>query len=277
MQDLIQYPIEDGPTPGDEAGPTLSGSIAMQRPSFPMDGDYSTIDGARAGFAALEEALRAANDRRAIFVGAYLTITSAMGEAIEAGQFMDGPWVRSYLLHFARLYIEAFRAFEHGDLEHVPTAWRVAFELSARGEGMAIQHLLLGVNAHINHDLAIALVRSGIDPDRPMRYDDHTGVNEVLKRTTNTLQDHVERLYSPALYFLDEVFGQWDEEFSCLMVDKARETAWVHCLDLVGCSCEEDEAVVMRRIDDHSGALARLIAAPYASPLNLIRAMRTSF
>lgn len=277
MQDRNEYPIEDVSTSGDEAGPALSGSIGMQRRSFPMDGDYATVDEVRAGFAALEEALRAANDRRAIFVGAYLTITLAMGEAIEAGQFMDGPWVRSYLLNFAQLYMEAFRAFEHGDLEHVPTAWRVSFELSARGEGTALQHLLLGINAHINHDLAIALVRAGIDPDRSMRYDDHTGVNEVLKRTTNTMQDHVERLYSPALHFLDEVFGQWDEELSCLMVDRAREIAWSHCLDLIDCSCEEEEAVVMRRIEDHSGALARLIAAPHASPLNLIMAVRTSF
>ncbi|MEP6775771.1 MAG: DUF5995 family protein [Chloroflexota bacterium] len=277
MQDLIEYPIEDGSTSPDMSGPTLSGSIGMQRASFPMDGDYSTIDEARAGFAALEEALRAANDRRAIFVGAYLTITSAMGEAIEAGEFIDAAWARSYLLHFARLYIEAFRAFENGDLEHVPIAWRVAFELSARGEGMALQHLLLGVNAHINHDLAIALMRSGIDPDRPMRYDDHTGVNQVLKRTVNALQDHVERYYSPALHYFDEIFGHWDEEFSCLMVDRARETAWTHCLDLVDCSCEEDEAVVIRRIDDHAGALARVIAAPHASPLNLYMAVRTCF
>src|SRR6476660_1843674 len=170
MQDLRDYPIGDRPTSVDAAGPALSDSIGVQRTSFPMAGDYSTIDEARAGFAALEEALRAVNDRRAIFVGAYLTITSAIGDAIDAGEFIDGPWVRSYLLHFARLYIEAFRAFENGDLEHVPTAWQVAFELSARGEGMALQHLLLGVNAHINHDLAIALVRTGIDPDRPMRY-----------------------------------------------------------------------------------------------------------
>jgi hypothetical protein len=247
------------------------------RSPLPLDGDYSTPGEARASFAALEEALRAANDRRAIFVGAYLTITSALDEAIQAGEFKDGPWVRNYLLHFARLYIEALRAFERGELEHVPSAWRVAFELSARGEGMVIQHLLLGVNAHINHDLALALWRAGIDPDRPMRYDDHTGVNEVLKRAVNALQDHVERVYSPALRFLDEVFGQWDEEFSCLMVDKARETAWNHCLDLVECGCEEDQAVVLRRIDDHAGAFARLIAEPHSSPLNLILAMRTAF
>jgi hypothetical protein len=257
--------------------PLLSGADGTVRITFHMDGDYSTPAAARAGFAALEEELRAANDRRAIFVGAYLTITSAMDEAIEAGEFRDGPWVQSYLVNFAQLYMEAFRAFEQGDLEHVPTAWRVAFELSANGEGLAIQHLLLGVNAHINHDLAIALMRSGIDPDRPMRYDDHTGVNEVLKRTANTLQEHVERLYSPALRILDEIFGQWDEEFSCLMVDRARESAWAHCLDLVGCTCEDDEAAVMRRIDEHAGALAHLIATPHASPINLIRAVRTSF
>jgi uncharacterized protein DUF5995 len=271
-----KFPIEEeNRIPGDEAGPESLRSTT--RSGFPTGGGYTTVAEARAGFASLEEALRAANDRRAVFVGAYLTITSAMNEAIEAGEFRDAAWARTYLVHFAQLYMEAFRAFEQGDRERVPTAWLVAFELSASGRGMTLQHLLLGVNAHINHDLAIALARSGIDPDRPMRYDDHTGVNAVLKRTANALQDHVERLYSPALHFLDEIFGQWDEEFSTLMVDRARETAWSHCLDLVDCSCEEEQAVVMRRIDDHAGALARLIAEPHASPLNLIMAVRTSF
>ena len=260
-------PDGDAPNPSDS---NLHTVLSAQ-------GNFSTIDEARAGFATLEAALRAANDRRAIFVGAYLTITSALQEAIDEGEFLDAVWARSYLLHFAQLYMEAFRAFEQGDLDHVPTAWRVAFELSAKGEGLALQHLLLGVNAHINNDLAIALMRCGIDPNRPMRYEDHNSVNEVLKRTVNALQDHVERYYSPALYYFDEIFGHWDEQFSCLMVERARETAWVHCLDLVGCSCEQDQAAVIRRIDDHAGALARLIAAPHASPLSLYMAVRTCF
>jgi hypothetical protein len=276
MKHIRELPTDyEGRIPSDGDAPNPWGSTLHV--FLPLEVDYSTVDQARAGLVALDDALRAANVRRAVFVGAYLTITSAMNEAIEAGEFMDAAWARSYLLHFVQLYMESFRAFEQGDLDHVPTAWRVAFELSAKGEGLTLQHLLLGVNAHINNDLAIALMRSGIDPDRPMRYDDHTNVNEVLKRTVNALQDHVERYYSPALHYFDEILGNWDEEFSCLMVDKARETAWAHCLDLVDCSCEEDEAVVMRRIDDHAGALARVIATPHASPLSLFMAVRTCF
>ena len=219
-------------------------------------GSYATVEEAVAGLTALEEAFRLSNDRRGVFAGAYITITSAMQQSINAGQFEDNEWVRQYLLQFVRLYVDALNSFDQGDLERVPAAWRIAFDLSARGEGMVIQHLLLGVNAHINHDLAIALVRAGIDPDRPVRYNDHTGVNDVLRRAANTLQDHVERLYSPALHFLDEIFGQWDEDFACLLVDRARETAWRHCLALVECSCEEDRAAVLREIDGHAGALA---------------------
>jgi hypothetical protein len=243
----------------------------------PPEGGYASAEEAVAGLTALEEAFRLSNDRRAVFVGAYITITSAMQQSISTGQFEDNEWVGQYLLQFVRLYMEALNAFDRGDLEHVPSAWRIAFDLSARGEGSVIQHLLLGVNAHINHDLAVALLRAGIDPDRPIRYNDHTGVNDVLKRTVNALQDHVERLYSPALHFLDELLGQWDEEFACLMVDRARETAWRHCLALVECSCDEDRAVVLRNIDDHAGALAELIARPYASPLYLMEAVRSSF
>jgi hypothetical protein len=244
---------------------------------LPMDGDYATVEEALAGLTALEQSFRVSNDRRAVFIGAYIAITAAMQQAIGTGEFKDDIWVRQYLLHFVRLYMKALNAFEQGDLEHVPAAWRVAFQLSSKGEGLVIQHLLLGVNAHINHDLAIALMGAGIDPDRPMRYNDHTGVNEVLKRAANSLQDHVERLYAPSLHILDQLLGHWDEDFACLMVDKARETAWHHCLALADCATEEDREAVLHRIDEHAGALAELIAQPYTSPLHLFQSVRTAF
>lgn len=244
------------------------------QPAF--DSSYTTVEEALARLTAIEQFYREANDRRAVFVGAYIAITAAMIQAIEEGRFRDAHWVRSYLVQFSYLYLEALAAFERGALDDVPEAWRVAFELSASGEGLVLQHLLLGVNAHINHDLAFALMRAGIDPERSVRYDDHSAVNEVLKRATDALQDHVERFYSPALYFLDELFGHWDEELSTRVVAGSREKAWEYCLDLVGCSCAEDEAVVRRRIDQHAGSIARLIARPYTSPLDLIEFMRSS-
>jgi hypothetical protein len=249
----------------------------VPRALIPLDGDYSTVEGALAGFTALEQSFRQAEDRRAVFIGAYIVITSAMKQAIEAGQFKDSDWTRRYLVNFARLYIEALNAFERGDNERVPRAWRTAFELSRKNEGFVIQHLLLGVNAHINYDLAISLSRAGIDPDRPLRYDDHTGVNEVLKHAANNLQEHVERFYSPALYVLDKLWGHWDEEIATIMVDRARETAWHHCLALVECTCDDDRSAVLDRIDRHAGAFAELIARPYTTPLDLITAIRTCF
>ena len=53
----------------------------------PLEGSYATIEEALAGLTALEEAFRVSNDRRAIFVGAYITITSAMQQTIGTGQF----------------------------------------------------------------------------------------------------------------------------------------------------------------------------------------------
>jgi hypothetical protein len=234
------------------------------------DFELNTLDDVVNCFTTLERRFNEARDKRAVFATAYLTITRAMKSGIESGRFGDDDWVGIYLRSFARLYVEALRDYEEGDLARVPRAWRVAFDLGAAREGLIIQHLVLGINAHVNHDLPIALANAGIDPQRPRRYDDHTSVNVVLGATLDALQDHVERLYSPVLRLFDNLLGRWDDEFSFTMVKNAREHAWLACLDLVEARDEDERALARRRVDDASGELAEMIARPLRNIPNLL-------
>jgi hypothetical protein len=224
--------------------------------------ELNTLDDVTDCLSTLEKRFIEAHDRRAIFATAYLTITEAMKGGLAAGRFGDNPWVAIYVRAFARLYVAAIYAYDQGDMENVPQAWRVAFDLCAAGDGLVIQHLVLGINAHVNHDLPFALVAVGIDPDRPGRYDDHTSVNVVLGAALDALQDHVERLYSPVLRLFDNLFGRLDDNMSFSMVKNARENAWHVCLELLEAQNDVDYKTAKRKVNKTAGELAEMIARP---------------
>jgi hypothetical protein len=229
--------------------------------ALPIASAYQSIDDATAALTAIEQAFRAQHDRRAIFATAYLGITSAIKRNVAAGVFLDNAWVSRYAITFANLYRTALLAFERGDTA-LPKAWQIAFDTSRGGSALAIQDLVLGINAHINHDLALALLEVSIDPDRATRYADHTRVNQVLKEATDPMQDRIGQLYAPILNVLDRVCDRLDEEIACFSVDKARESAWAAAVALANARDDAERALLRASLNDRSAVLARLILAP---------------
>lgn len=240
---------------------------------IPDDFELNTLDDAVYCLSTLEQRFSEKHDKRAVFATAYLTITKAMKANIEEDRFGDCEWVDLYLRSFIRLYVDALRAHEAGDMQNVPRAWRVALDLCASGDGLVIQHLVLGINAHVNHDLPMALAAAGIDPHRPRRYDDHTSVNLVLGAAIDALQEHVGRLYSPVLRLFDTMFGKLDDELSFSLVKNARENAWQACLDMIAAQNDEEYREVRQRVDTASGELAEMIARPLRNVNALFAAM----
>ena len=223
---------------------------------------YTSIDDAIQAFAALEQIFRDQHDRRAIFATAYLTITRAIKQSVDAGLFQDNAWVTRYALCFANLYRTALLAFEQGDLGALPKAWRISFETSRNNAALAIQDLVLGINAHINHDLALALVEVTIDPQRPTRYADHCKVNDVLRAATDLMQQRLGQLYAPILNLLDQACDHLDEAVACFSVEKAREAAWLSAVALANARDDSERAALRAGLNDRSAVLARLILAP---------------
>src|SRR5712691_9786574 len=127
---------------------------------------YQSIEDAIQRLAQLEQAFYDRRDRRAIFVTAYLNITRAVKLRVGENWFQDNAWVTRYAISFANLYRQALLAFERGDAESIPKAWKISFETSVNGTGLVMQDLVLGINAHINHDLSLALIEVSIDPER---------------------------------------------------------------------------------------------------------------
>ena len=129
------------------------------------------------------DALTSAHEGRREFLATYQRTTAAVGEAIEAGVFEDGPWVEAWDVVFADLYLDALDADLTG-LGRVPRPWRLAFDAPA--DLPPLRRVLLGINAHINYDLPQALlaVISDEEFDDPtvldVRRRDHERIDGVL-------------------------------------------------------------------------------------------------
>jgi len=235
--------------------------------NLPITCPYTSIDNAITALGSLEQTFRAQHDRRAIFATAYLAITRAIKQSVADGLFHDNAWVTRYALCFANLYRAALLAYERGDTAALPKAWRIAFATSKNHGALAIQDLVLGINAHINHDLALALIEVTIDPQRPTRYADHCTVNDVLRAATDPMQQRIGQLYAPILSLLDQACDHLDEDIACFSVEKAREAAWLAAVALANARDDTERAALRAGLNDRSAVLARLILAPtFAHP-----------
>src|SRR3954470_23923484 len=141
-------------------------------------------------------------DRLGFFAVLYRTVTAAVKEGIAAGRFEDGPRMERLDVAFANRYLEAFHPHRAGG---VPGAsWRVAFGAGKSHRAVILQHLLLGMNAHINLDLAIAAAQvcpgdSIIGLER-----DFNEINAVLASLETGLEEEVCSL-SPWIDRLDHI------------------------------------------------------------------------
>jgi len=91
----------------------------------------------------------APDDHRRPFLATYARTTRAVGEAVDDARFEDPEWVDRWDVAFAELYLEALAA-DTQDGAAPSRPWRIAF---GAGPGLhPLQHVLLGINAHVNYD-----------------------------------------------------------------------------------------------------------------------------
>jgi hypothetical protein len=207
----------------------------------------------------------AARDRRAVFCTTYLSLTRTLAARVAPGLFQDPDWVERLACIFAGYYEDALQG-------KTPKCWRIAFEAAAAGRSLVIQDVLLGMNAHINHDLALALAQIGIEP-RPSRHHDHTAINRILAEAADAVQDRIASWYAPGLAKLDEAAGRLDEFKALFSTTLAREHAWFSAVALTASRHDWERALVERALDAGSRLVARAILSPNPVP-GLLGALR---
>jgi hypothetical protein len=159
----------------------------------------------------------------------YLAVTKGVKRAVEQPGFFENPRAVSRLdVIFAQLYFDAVDAVDRGE-DPAARGWRLLFDARARPGVLPIQFAVAGMNAHINHDLPIALLeqwelsRRRPDISSPA-YADFGAVNRILKREERKLKRRLE----PALISeLDRgEISRLEDRLGLWVVEEAREHAW---------------------------------------------------
>jgi hypothetical protein len=187
---------------------------------------FASVADAEKRLSTLQSRLRAETDRRAVFLTIYTRMTREVRRQLGTGAFENPAWMREYTVTFAEYYRRAFLAFERGRVEAVPDPWLVAFGTALRGDALIMQDAILGINAHINYDLALTVRDVGIESDRASKYRDHRAINEILAGLVDAQQQALADIYAAGIADVDAVLGPIDESFAGASLAEAREQAW---------------------------------------------------
>ena len=135
--------------------------------------------------------------RLGYFAVLYRNVTVRVQQAIAAGRFEDGARLERLDVTFANLYLHALEQFWRGDS---PThSWAVAFEAARRWPPIILQHMLLGMNAHINLDLAVAAARTAPGSELPALKRDFFEITVLLDEMLEDVQTRIAQVSQPIL------------------------------------------------------------------------------
>ena len=187
----------------------------------------------------------------------YMTVTDAIENKVAGGGFNDPAWLSELDVLFARLYFDALA----GDLigGACPECWKAMLSVRDQLKIARIQFALAGMNAHINHDLPMAIVSTcratnTIPQPGTPQYQDYTSVNPTLDALIAQAKQKLKvRLPGdplPTVSHLEDLIATWD-------LATFREKAWDTAQNLWG----ESDAEINVRMELRDAIVATLSSA----------------
>ena len=157
------------------------------------------------------------------FAAMYLGVTRVVRAGIDEHRFTTPDRLTNLTSVFAQRYVDAWHVHRAG--ERPSAGWAVAFDAADRWRPTVLQHLLLGMNVHINLDLAIASAQVAPGDEIQGLRADFDAINDVLAGLIQEVQDDL-NLISPLYRFIDDVTGTVDRTVVNFSIGRARAEAW---------------------------------------------------
>jgi hypothetical protein len=187
----------------------------------------------------------------------YMTVTEAIENKVAGGGFNDPAWLSQLDVLFAQLYFDAVAGELGGG--SCPECWKAMLSVRNQVKIARIQFAFAGMNAHINHDLPMAILSTcqatNTTPQHGTPwYSDYTSVNSSLDGLLDEAKQKLNvRLPGdplPAVSHLENLIATWD-------LSTFLEGAWDTAQSLWG----ESDAEIKIRMDLRDAIVATLSAA----------------
>lgn len=212
--------------------------------------------------------------RHGFFAALYRRTTIDVRDKCAAGFFEDNARLLELDVLFANRYLEAMHRYRNG--LPICATWAVAFEAAHNPRLRLVQHLLLGMNAHISYDLGLSVVDCAPDGLTPALHRDFDRLNLILFGLVDRVQHEITRV-SPLLGMLDRLALRMDEAVVGFSLETARDAAWSFAEQLAALPPEQRPPLVTAR-DRTVAQFSRRIArpGPVAGPLLALACARES-
>lgn len=177
----------------------------------------------------IENALQT-NNAAGYFAVLYKKVTVKVKEGIENHFFDDCVRMEKLDIVFARRYIDAYFCWQKNEV--VAQSWEKAF-ISLKNKNMLVlQHLLMGMNAHINLDLGIAAAEISTKENIHLLKNDFNKINDILSSLVEEVQFGLSTIW-PGLKWLLSKSGKLDNYLVDFSMEIARDGAWNFATEIV--------------------------------------------
>jgi hypothetical protein len=171
----------------------------------------------------------ATQDRIGYFAALYHHVAVAFQRAVQTGKFTDPVRMEKLDVVFFNRYLSALEEWQSD--QRCSRCWQVAFDATPKDGPTVVQHLLLGMNAHIDFDLGIAVADAVPAADLSGFEADFDRMNALLASLLDDVLRDLTKIW-PLLGPINRWLGKADDAFIAFSMREAREIAWDHALRL---------------------------------------------
>ena len=223
-----------------------------------MTEEADTIDRVLGELEAIIVWSRARSSRLGYFPALYRKVTAKVKEGIEQRVFDAGDRMERLDVAFANRYLSAIHAYRQR--EPVTEAWMETFAVAGWWSPIVLQHLLLGMNAHINLDLGIAAARTVAANELPSLRNDFDRINAILAGLVGEVQAELAQIW-PTLRLFNRYLGNAQTAIINFSMEKARDRAWSVAEQLAPLSSSEQDTAIVQ-LDRDVATFGRVIRNP---------------
>ena len=214
----------------------------------------------------------ATKNRAGYFAALYRRMTAAVRLGIKKNVFEDPKRMEQLDLIFAKRYIDAYDSYDSNGV--CSASWKFAFDCCANNDLIVMQHLLMGINTHINLDLAIA---AALTSPGDLIYNlekDFNKINDVISSLVDDMQECLCNVWPP-MRLLEKIANGRQEAVFNFSIDKARQASWANALLLAAMTTEQQQLYI-QQMDIAVQKLGSSIQSPGALASITIEAIRAT-
>jgi hypothetical protein len=215
-----------------------------------------TIDEVIARMDQIVAECKSKSSRIGYFAILYRQVTIRIKNGILNAEFEDNLRMEKLDVLFAKRFIEAYDTYQSGQK---PTAsWLHAFEATNSTKHLVLQHLLLGINSHINLDLGIAAVETVGSGNILALQNDFNKINTVLAELVDGVKNNL-GVMSPFFNTIIRFAKGKEEILVNFSIKVARDGAWRFAQKY---QTAEDKAYCIQKRDKAIALLAKGLTNP---------------